>query len=104
MTPRRLVLYTILCALVFAIIAAAQQDDQDNYFAGTVVETAKDHLKVSRVLQGKTEQRVFRVTPDTKVEGNLRNRVRVTVRFTSDGDSYTAVLVLVRTTGKQKKN
>jgi hypothetical protein len=82
----------------------AAQDDQDNYFTGTLVENTSDHLKVSRVLQGKTEARVFKVNAQTKIEGGrLRLRQRVTVRYISGDDSDTAILVIVRPTAKQQK-
>src|SRR5437763_1650434 len=94
---RNLVLLTILCVALTVSYTAAAQDDEDNYFAGTVVETAKDHLKVSRVVQGKTEVRIFLVTAATKVEGGkLRARMRVTVRFVTVDERDTATLVIIR--------
>jgi hypothetical protein len=94
---RNLVLLTILCVSLTVTYTAAAQDDEDNYFAGTVVETAKDHLKISRVVQGKTEVRIFLVTAATKVEGGkLRTRLRVTVRFVTADEHDTATLVIIR--------
>ena len=93
----RLILSTILCFMVTAILVAAEQEDQDSSFTGTVVETTKDHLKVSRVLSGKTEERVFHITVQTKVDGRLRARVRVNVRYVSGPNGDTATLVIVRT-------
>jgi hypothetical protein len=82
----------------------AAQDDQDNYFTGTLVENAADHMKVSRVLQGKKEERVFQVNAQTKVEGGrLRLRERITVRYVSADDKDTAILVIVRPTTKKEK-
>ena len=89
----------LLMVLSFAFSArcVAAQEDQDNYFTGTLVENASDHLKVSRVLQGKTEERVFKVNVQTKIEGGrLRLRERVTVRYISGEDTDTAILVIVR--------
>jgi hypothetical protein len=101
----------VLMVLGFAISATrvtAQQDDQDkdkdNYFTGTLVENAPDHLKVSRVLQGKSENRVFKITAETKVEGGrLRVRARITVRYASGDDNDTAILVIVRPASKKQK-
>jgi hypothetical protein len=103
----------VLMVLGFAISAtcvAAQQDDpdkdkdKDNYFTGTLVENAPDHLKVSRVLQGKSENRVFKINAETKVEGGrLRVRARITVRYASGDDSDTAILVIVRPASKKQK-
>ncbi|MCU1338724.1 MAG: hypothetical protein JWO19_4305 [Bryobacterales bacterium] len=90
-------LFIVLALAFFGTRGVAAQEDQDNYFTGTLVENAADHLKVSRVLQGKTEERVFHVNPQTKIEGGrLRLRERVTVRYISGDDSDTAILVIVR--------
>ena len=49
------------------------------------------------------EKRTFRVTPDTKVEGKLRMKVRVTVRYTSgDDEEDVATLIVVRTSQPKK--
>ena len=98
----------VILILGVALAAAAHltaQDDQDNYFTGTLVENASNHLKVSRVLQGKTEERVFQVNPQTKIEGGrLRVRERVTVRYISGDDGDTAILVIVRPSTAPSKN
>jgi hypothetical protein len=84
--------------------ASAQQEPPENkvdtFFAGTVTEFSPDKVEVSRVVSGKKENRAFRVTPDTKVEGKLRTKVRVTVRYSSTDEGDTATLIIVRTTGK----
>ena len=101
----------LLCSLVllvssFAFSAkyiAAQEDEAHN-FTGTLVENAPDHLKVSRVLQGKAEDRIFKMNPQTKVEGGrLRLRQRITVRYTSNDDGDTAILVIVRPAASKQK-
>ena len=98
------------CSLVLIVLSfawsarwVAAQEDQDNYFTGTLVENAADHMKVSRVLQGKKEERVFKVNPQTKVEGRLRLRERITVRYVTGDDSFTAILVIVRPSNKKQK-
>src|SRR5579864_6526275 len=96
------------CSLVLIVLSfawsarwVAAQEDQDNYFTGTLVENAADHMKVSRVLQGKSEARVFKVNAQTKVEGGrLRLRERITVRYVTGDDSFTAILVIVRPSNK----
>jgi hypothetical protein len=98
----------LLMILSFAISAravAAQDDqDKDNYFTGTLVENTPDHLKVSRVLQGKSEARIFKMNAETKIEGGrLRLRARITVRYISGDDSDTAILVIVRPAAKKTK-
>ena len=102
-------LQIVLCFLVSVALSArcvaAQEDqDKDNYFTGTLVESTPDHLKVSRVLQGKSEARIFKVNAETKVEGGrLRLRERITVRYISGDDSDTAILVIVRPAAKKPK-
>lgn len=80
-------------------------DDQkpETFFAGTVIETTPEKIVVSRVVLGKTEKRVFRVTPDTKCEGKLRAKVRVTVRYVVTDDGETAQLIVVRPQQQKKK-
>ena len=85
-------------------VAAQDDQDKDNYFTGTLVENTPDHLKVSRVLQGKPEERVFQVNPKTKVEGGrLRLKARITVRYVTGDDSDTAILVIVRPAAKKTR-
>jgi len=97
-------LVTIILSVALVATVVAAQDDQDNYFTGTLVENAPDHLKVSRVLQGKAEDRVFKVNAQTKIEGGrLRLRGRLTVRFIPGDEGDTAILVIVRPAAKNKK-
>jgi len=97
-------LLLIVLTFAFSAVWAAAQEDEDNYFTGNVVESAPDHLKVSRVLQGKTEAHVFKMTPATKIEqGRIRLKERVTVRFVTGDDGDTAILVIVRPTSTQQK-
>jgi hypothetical protein len=79
----------------------AEEPKQDTFFAGIVIETTADKITVSRVVLGKTEKRSFRVTPDTKCEGKLKAKVRVTVRYVVKEDGETAELIIVRS--QQKK-
>src|ERR1700676_4332742 len=95
----------LCCSLLLMVLSFAlsgrcvvAKDEQDNNsFTGTLVESTPDHLKVSRVVQGKTEGRVFKVTAQTKIEGGrLRLRQRIYVRYISSDDSDTAILVIIR--------
>jgi hypothetical protein len=90
-------------------VAAAQQDapaappkQADTFFAGSVTEITPEKIAVSRKLSGKTENRTFRITPDTKVEGKLKVKVRVTVRYATDDAGDTAMLIVVRTSQQKK--
>jgi hypothetical protein len=78
----------------------------DQFFTGMVSASSAEQLTVSRMLpQGKNESRTFRITPDTKFEGQLMPDSRVTVRFTTADDGDVASLVIVRAAprGRGKK-
>jgi hypothetical protein len=79
----------------------ADDPKPDTFFAGTVTEFTAERITVSRVNLGKTEKRSFRVTPDTKCEGKLKAKVRVTVKYVVTDDGETAELIIVRS--QQKK-
>jgi hypothetical protein len=99
-----LLLMVLSFALSARCVAAQDDQDKDNYFTGTLVENTPDHVKVSRVLQGKSEERIFKMNPQTKIEGGrLRLKARITVRYITGDDSDTAILVIVRPAGKKPK-
>jgi hypothetical protein len=75
----------------------------DAFFAGTVAEATADTIMVARTVRGKAESRTFNLTPQTKIEGKLAPRVRVTVRYVSDDDGDTATLIVVRGLPKASK-
>lgn len=85
-------------------------------FSGPIVElfytgdsTKKVHpddvvtrITVSRSILGKpAEKATFWIKPDTKVEGNLRMRARVTVGYVVADEGNVARLIVVRTAQKQ---
>ena len=92
-------------AVFLVLLLAAQAQKTDTFFAGTVAEIRDDAIVISRTVRGKMENRTFQITPDTKVEGRLRARVRVTARYVSDGDGDgdTATLIVVRAVQPAKK-
>jgi hypothetical protein len=79
----------------------------DTFFAGTVTELTSESVTVGRTVRGKAESRTFALTSQTKTEGKLVAKVRVTVRYVADDDGYTATLIVVRGSAakaaKQKK-
>lgn len=89
-----------ILALSIALFAGQQEPQQqpkpDTLFAGTVIEYTAQKISVSRPAAGKKEQRTFRITSETKVEGKLRTKVRVTVRYTPDEGGDVANLIVVR--------
>jgi len=68
----------------------------DTFFAGTVSQFSAETLIVGRTVRGKAESRTFSLTPQTKIEGRLALKVRVTVRYFTDDDGDTATLIVVR--------
>jgi hypothetical protein len=75
----------------------------DTFFAGTVTELTSEIVVVGRTVRGKAESRTFQLTPQTKTEGKLAAKMRVTVRYITDDDGDTATLIVVRGAVKQPK-
>ena len=81
----------------------SEQKKPDTFFAGTISEVTPERIMVTRMVLGKTEKRIFRITPDTKVEGKLHTKVRVTVRYSAAEDGDIATLIVVRPADPKKK-
>lgn len=65
-------------------------------------DDAITRITVSRSILGKpAEKATFWIKPDTKIEGNLRMRARVTVGYVTGDDGNVARLIVVRTSQKQ---
>ncbi len=79
------------------------EDVQPSMYSGTVVEMTTDKVTVSRTILSNPEKRTFQLNADTKVEGKLKAKSRVTVRFTATDDGYLAVSILVRDRADGKK-
>ncbi len=72
------------------------------FFSGVITVLADNQITVSRNLPGKTaEARIFLIAKETRVEGKLRLKVRVTVRYTHADDGNHAVHIIVRTVQKK---
>jgi hypothetical protein len=81
----------------------AEEPKKDTFFTGTVIESTQDKITVSRKNLGRSEKRTFRVTPDTKCQGEVKVKVQVTVRYVSTDDGETAELIIVRSQPKKTK-
>ena len=110
--PRFYTVAVVLCALTCAAAGPAADETTakaaDTFFAGAVTESTVDKITVGRTVRGRAESRTFRLTSETKIEGSLASKVRVTVRYVTDDDGDTATLIVVRTPAgrappKQKK-
>jgi hypothetical protein len=65
-------------------------------FSGPIVKYSVDKITVSRTILGKPEEHTFWIKPDTKIEGKLKVKVKVTVGFVSTEDGDVARLIVVR--------
>jgi hypothetical protein len=78
--------------------SAKSEPKYDETFSGPIVEVSATKITVSRSILGKpAEKRTFLIKSDTRIEGKLRVRAKVTVGFvtTDEGDDI-ARLVVVR--------
>ena len=81
---------------------SVEQPQPDAFFSGTVTETTAEKISVSRRIAGKLEKRTFRVTAQTKVEGKLQPKVRVTIQYSTDEEGgSTATRIVVHSTAKK---
>jgi hypothetical protein len=103
----------ILAGLALAGFAARAQEDEvphhadspksepaySETFSGPIVEFSDAKIIVSRSILGKpAEKRTFLINSDTRIEGKLRVKVRVTVGFVSGEGGDVARLIVVRST------
>lgn len=81
--------------------SAKDEPKYDQTFACLIVELSAIKITVSRSILGKpAEKRTFWIRPDTRIEGKLRVRAKVTVGFVASDDGDVARLVVVRTAQK----
>ena len=81
---------------------AKSEPKYDHTFSGPIVEVTAKQITVSRSILGKpAEKRTFWIKADTRIEGKLRVRVKVTVGYVTTDDGDVARLVVVRTSQKQ---
>ena len=81
---------------------AADQRPKNEFFSGTVTACDPDNVTVVKTVLGKNkESRTFLITKETRIEGTLRVKARVTVRYTRDDAGYRATHIIVRTTQRK---
>jgi hypothetical protein len=72
------------------------------YFSGSITVMDEEKVTVLKTVLGKTsETRTFLITKETRIEGKLKLKARVTVRYTHDDEGYRALHIIVR--APQKK-
>ena len=78
--------------------------DQASFFSGVVTELTAEQVTISRAILGKEpERRTFAIRRDTRIEGKLKNKSRVTVRFAAGESGEVAVSIVVRDKADKKK-
>ena len=81
---------------------APTQQPHSDFFSGVVTAFSGDQITVLRAVPRKSsETRTFAITKETRVEGKLRLKVRVTVRYVRDDDSDRALHIIVRISQKK---
>jgi len=79
-------------------------DANYEFVSGIITELPPGRIVVNRALLGKPpENRTFLVNGETKVEGKLKPKARVTVGFKTTDDGDVAVRIIVRTAQSPKK-
>ena len=82
--------------------APSEQKPKPDYFSGTITALDEEKVTVLKTVLGKTsETRTFLITKETRIEGKLKLKARVTVRYTHDEEGYRALHIIVRTAQKK---
>jgi hypothetical protein len=99
----RLVFVVGLCGSIPVVPRVTAQQSQasapeeSETFSDTVVELSSTQVTISRSILGSAaEKRTFLLKPETRVEGHLRTKARVTVGFVTTDEGDIARLIVVR--------
>jgi hypothetical protein len=69
----------------------------DDTFSGAVIELTAEKVVVSRSILGKpAEKRTLRIQSDTRIEGKLHAKLKVTIGFVTSDEGDIARLIVVR--------
>jgi hypothetical protein len=78
------------------------EQPRSEFFSGVITALADDKITVFKTVLGKSsETRAFSITPDTRIEGKLRLKARVTVRYVREEDGDCALHIIVRPSSKK---
>jgi len=67
------------------------------FFSGTVTDLSATKVTVLReVIDRDSEERSFLINAETKIEGTLKSKVRVTVGYAVVDEAHVAVRIIVR--------
>ncbi|MGH9611671.1 MAG: hypothetical protein ACRD4P_01175 [Bryobacteraceae bacterium] len=81
--------------------APAPQQQQTQTFAGNVTALTPNKVTVTRSILGRSAKRTFLIKPDTRIEGKLRVKAKVTVGFATSDEGDVAKLIVVRSPQKK---
>jgi len=82
--------------------SAGAEQPHSEFFSGIVTALSTEKITVVRTVLGKnSDMRTFSITPETRVEGKLRLKVKVTVRFVKDEEGERALHIIVRISQKK---
>lgn len=89
-------------APVLAQGAAPAVQPRNEFFSGVITDLAEDKITVLKTVLGKnSETRTFVITQETHVEGKLRLKARVTVRYAKSDEGDRALRIIVRALQKK---
>ena len=81
---------------------SAEEQPKNEFFSGVITLIESEKLTVFKTVLGKdSETRTFLITKETRIEGKLRLKARVTVRYTREDDGNRALHIIVRTSQKK---
>jgi hypothetical protein len=111
--PLYIGIFAILVSGFSAPPVRAQDDltqgkaQSDAFFSGNVLEVTPEQVSVSRTILGKSpETRTFKILATTKIEGKMKQKSRVTVRYAAatgdEGDVALSIIVRVEKPGNKK--
>ncbi len=76
----------------------------EDTFSGSIIELTTSKITVSRSILGKpAEKRVFLIDSDTRIEGKLHVKLKVTIGFVTSDEGDVAKLIVVRQKPPDKK-
>jgi hypothetical protein len=77
--------------------APSAEPHYDDTFSGPIVELSAERITVSRSVLGKpAERKSFWIKSDTRIEGKLHVKIKVTVGFVTTDEGDIARLIVVR--------
>lgn len=78
------------------------QPAYDDTFAGPIVELSASKVTVSRNVLGKKEKRTFLIKTDTRIDGKLKVKEKVTVGFVTTDEGDIARLIVAHPNARKK--